>query len=117
VSGGRHSLHTGEHDWTLEYLNHEFNQERCRIAMHCVAANVSWESEAEYWVMDRRMLPHARRFQHLRIKALTDWRGIEPGDLYRFAGLFQQHQMNAEAEEMYVRALRGSEKAWGVSMA
>jgi hypothetical protein len=25
VSGGRYSLHTCEHDWTLEYLNHEFN--------------------------------------------------------------------------------------------
>jgi hypothetical protein len=42
-----------------------------------------------------------------------DWSGIEPRDLYRFAGLYQPNDMNAEAEQMYVRALRGYEKAWG----
>ena len=56
VSAGQCSLHTCEHDWTLEYLNDKFDQERCRIAIHCVAANVSDESEAEYWVRNRRVL-------------------------------------------------------------
>jgi tetratricopeptide (TPR) repeat protein len=113
VSEGRYSLHTCVHDWTLEYLNHEFDWERCRIAIHCVAANVSWESEAEYWVRNRRVLPHARRFRHVRLKASIDWSGVEPRDLCYFAGLYQQNEMNAEAEDMYVRALRGYEKAWG----
>lgn len=88
VSEGRYSLHTCVHDWTLEYLNHEFDGERCRIAIHCVAASVSSEFEAEYWVRNRRVLPHTRRFQHTRLKAAIDWSGIEPGDLYQFAGLY-----------------------------
>ena len=40
VNEGQYSLHTCEHDWTLEYLNHEFNQEICQITIHCIAANV-----------------------------------------------------------------------------
>lgn len=59
VSEGRYSLHTCAHDWALEYLNHQFNAERCGIAIHCVAASVSWESEADYWVRNRRVLPRA----------------------------------------------------------
>jgi hypothetical protein len=32
--------------------------------------------------------------------ATIDLSEIEPGDLYQFAGLYQQDDMNAEAEEM-----------------
>ena len=114
VSAGQYSLHMCEHDWALEYLNHEFDQERCRIAIHCIAANVSGEAEAEYWVRNRRVLPHARRFQHLRIKAATDWSRIEPRDLIQFAEIYKQNDMNAEAEDMYVQALQTFEKTWGL---
>ena len=113
VGGGRYSLHTCEHDWALEYLNHEFDQEKCRIAVHCVAANVSAESEAEYWVRNRRVLPHARRLQHFRITAAVEWAGIESDDLFGFAYLYGQNDMMVEAEKMYQRALDGREKAWG----
>ena len=98
MSAGQYGLHTCEHDWTLEYLNAEFDQERCRIAIHCITANVSGESEAEYWVKNRRVLPHARRFQHDRMKAAIDWSAIEPGDSHILADLYQQNDMNAEAE-------------------
>ncbi|KAL9122459.1 MAG: hypothetical protein Q9187_000988 [Circinaria calcarea] len=113
VSTGQYSLHTCEHDWTLEYLNNEFDQERCRIAIHCIAANVSGESEAEYWMRSRRVLPHARRFEHNRIKAAIDWSIIAPGELHMLADLYQQNDMSSEAEKMYRRALDGYEKAWG----
>ena len=113
VNAGKYSLHTCEHDWTLEYLNRGFDQEKCRIALHCVAANISWESEAEYWVKNRRLLLHARRFKHNRLKEAIEWSAIEPEDLHQFAGLYQQNDMNAEAEKMYQRALDGFEKAWG----
>ena len=76
MSVGQYSLYTCEHDWMLEYLNQEFDQERCRIAIHCVAVNVSDESEVEYWVGNRRVLPHAPRFKHARNKAAIDWSQI-----------------------------------------
>jgi hypothetical protein len=44
------------------------------------------------------------------IKALIDWSRIEPGDLFYLARLYKQNDMNVEAEEMYLRALRGYEK-------
>ncbi|KAL8993511.1 MAG: hypothetical protein Q9188_007312 [Gyalolechia gomerana] len=113
VGDGGYSLHTCEHDWTLEYLNHEFDQEKCRIAVHCVAANVSGESEAEYWVKNRRVLPHARRLQHFRITAAVGWAGIESDDLFWFAYLYEQNDLNLEAEKMYRRALDGYRKVWG----
>ena len=113
VSAGQYSLHTCEHDWTLEYLNNELDQKRCRIAIRCIAANVSGELEAEYWIRNRRVLPHARRFEHNRIKAAIDWSIIAPGDLHMLADLYQQNDMSAEAEKMYRRALDGYEKAWG----
>ncbi|KAI4086456.1 MAG: hypothetical protein L6R37_008417 [Teloschistes peruensis] len=113
IGEGGYSLHTCEHDWTLEYLNHKIDQEKCRIAFRCVAANVSWESEAEYWVRNRRILPHARRLQHFRITAALGWAGIESDDLFWFAYLYKRNDMNSEAEKMYRRALDGKEKAWG----
>ena len=113
VSEGRYSLHTCVHDWTLEYLNHKFDLEKCRIAIHCVATNVSDRSEAEYWVSNRRVLPHAHRVDHVRFKAAIDWDGIEPGDMFRFAALYRESDSNEEAEEMYKRILQGYEQAWG----
>ena len=113
MSEGQCSMHMCEHDWTLEYLNHQFDQERFRIAVHCVATNMKWETEAEYWVKNRRMLPHARRFQHFRIKAAVDWSGIEPNELFKLAYLYNKNEMNVEAEEMYTRALREYE-TWGL---
>jgi hypothetical protein len=44
------------------------------------------------------------------IKAFIDWSRIEPGDLFYLAGLYKQNDINVEAEEMYLRALRGYEK-------
>ncbi|KAL9101256.1 MAG: hypothetical protein Q9163_003470 [Psora crenata] len=113
VNIGKYSLHTCEHDWTLEYLNGEFDEDRYRIAIHCIAATISWESEAEYWVRNRRLLPHAHRFNHVRLKNVIKWSRIEPGDLHQFAYLYRQNDMNAEAEMMYRRALDGYEKVWG----
>ena len=113
VGEDRYSLHMCEHDWALECLNHDFDQEKCRIAVHCVAANVSAESYVEYWVRNRRVLRHARRLQHFRITAAVEWVGIGSDDLFGLAYLYAQNGIDAEAE-MYRQALDGYEKAWGL---
>lgn len=115
VSAGRYSLHTCVHDWTLEYLNEEFDVTRYQVAIQCVAVSVKYKSEAEYWVGNRRVLPHARRFKHVRLAAAINWNRIDPYNLRRLADIYEQSDMNAEAEEMYARALQGYEKAWGVN--
>ena len=113
VNEGRCSLHACVHDWTLEYLNREPEQEKSKIAIHCVAASVIWKSEADYWVKNRRVLPHARRFQLVRLQPLIGGSQIEPADLSYLAALYEQNDKMVEAEEMYLRALQGYEKAWG----
>ena len=113
VNAGKYSLHTCEHDWILEHLNCELDQERCRIAFHCVAANISSESETGYWVNNRRLLLHARRFKHARLKEAIKWSAIEPHDLHWLALIYEHNDMNIEAEKMYQRALDGYEKVWG----
>ena len=110
INAGQCSMHMCEHDWTLEYLNQQFDQERFRIAVYCVAANVKWRDKAEYWMTNRRVLPHARRFQNPRVKRVVDWNGIEPRELFDFGELYSQNNMYREGEEMYMRALRGYEK-------
>lgn len=89
VSEGRCSLHACVYDWTLEYLNREAEREKLQIAVHCVAANVSWETEADYWVKHRRMLPHARRFQLVRLQSLIGISQVEPADLFNLAALYK----------------------------
>jgi tetratricopeptide (TPR) repeat protein len=113
VSEGQYSLHTCVHDWILKHLNRDADQERCKIAIRCVAASVSWEPEAEYWVRNQRVLPHVLQFQHVRLHSLIDWSGIEPKDLGCLAYLYEQNDMRIKAEEMYVWALRGYEKEGG----
>ena len=114
VSEGHYSLHPCEHDWILEHLNRDFDQERCRIAIHCVAENVREEIKVDYWVENWRLVPHARRFRHNRIHAVTEWSGIEPDDLRWIAYLYEKGRMSVEAEGMYMEALEGFKKSLGL---
>jgi tetratricopeptide (TPR) repeat protein len=110
---GSYSLHACVHDWTLEYLNRDVNDELCVLAIHCIAQSVKADTEANYWVANRRLLQHAQRLKHTRISRWIGWSSVRPGDLSCVAYLYSHSDMNMEAEEMYVRALRGYEKAWG----
>lgn len=62
---------------------------------------------------NRRVLQHVQRLKHGRLKALIDWSSINAGDIYCIAELYQQGDMSGAAEETYLRALLGKEKAWG----
>jgi tetratricopeptide (TPR) repeat protein len=110
---GSYSLHACVHDWTLEYLNRDFNDELCVLAIHCIAQSVKNDTEANYWVVNRRLLQHAQRLKHTRISRWIGWSSVRLGDLSCVAYLYSQSDMNMEAEEMYVRVLRGYEKPWG----
>ena len=51
IRAGSYSLHACVHDWTLECLNRDLDNEIYQIAVHCIAKSVKWETEEEYWVM------------------------------------------------------------------
>jgi hypothetical protein len=46
------------------------------MAIRCVAASVSWDSEEEYWARNRRVLAHARQFQLARFRDLKKERKL-----------------------------------------
>jgi hypothetical protein len=71
VSEEGYTLHTCVHDWTLEYLNREINQERCGIALRCVAARLH-DRYVVHWLWEpfvrAQALAHARRFQYAHLR-------------------------------------------------
>jgi tetratricopeptide (TPR) repeat protein len=113
VQAGSYSLHTCVQDWTMKFLNRSFDGNLSRLAVRCIGRSVQWETEAEYWVGNRRRLQHVQRLQHDHVKYSIDWINISIPDSHCLAYICRQFDMNAEAETMYLRALQGYEKAWG----
>ena len=110
-----YSIHQVVHDWCAETINHG-----CRDLMLAALMIVGTASpghlEAEYWLLEQRLLPHADRCvqqmdtsegpYHLKL--------VEASDALHSVGfLFADQGKHAEAEKMYRRALDGYEKAWG----
>jgi hypothetical protein len=47
VRVGSYSLHACVHNWALEFLNRSFDDELCRMAVHCIGQSVQWNTQAE----------------------------------------------------------------------
>ena len=110
---GHYSLHACVHEWVLEYLIGKFDVALSGLAMHCIAQNVAWDSMPEYWLVNGRLNHHALRIERCYQRELVDWNAMDPGDIYNIGYLESMTGLLKEAEEMYVRALKGKEKAWG----
>ena len=108
---GAYSLHTCVHDWVLRYLISEFDIDLFRLAMRCIAQNVAWESMPEYWVVNSRLIHHALRIEHCQQGVDIDWGVIGLEDTHCIGCLDSMMGRLKEAEAMYVRALKGYEKA------
>ena len=113
VRSGSYSLHTCVHDWTIEFLNRRFEQKLYQLAVRCIGQSVEQETEAEYWVKNRRLLQHIERLEHDSIKDSINWNDTELTDLVSIANLCNQFNMNTKAEAIYLRALQGFEKVLG----
>jgi tetratricopeptide (TPR) repeat protein len=111
---GQYSLHTCVHDWTLEHLNHEIDGTLCGLAVHCIASNVIWEDEDEFWVTNRHLEQHVSRLEHRRLTESIDWDIVAVADISGLAYLNNNIGRMAEAEKMVVWALERYEKAWGM---
>jgi tetratricopeptide (TPR) repeat protein len=106
AKAGSYSLHPCVHDWTLSWLNRKFDEKLWRSAVHCIARSVKWETNAEYWVQNRRLVQHAHRLEHNRLKSSIDWTRVGLKDLSDIAYLYSQSGMRAAAEQMYMQALQ-----------
>lgn len=90
-----------------------------RLAMIIVASAVPSEITSHYTLIQRRLVPHCdrvfsfaqQRMQETLIDEInTQWRS---NAYHQLGALYSDQGKIEEAEEMYLRALAGKEKAWG----
>jgi len=113
VQSSWYSLHTCVHDWTLKSLNREFDHGLYSLAANCIARNVMFDTDAEYWVVNRRLIQHVIRLEYEQTRRSVHWNCVKVEDMYNIAYLNNTVGRMAEAEKMYQRALDVYEKAWG----
>ncbi|KAI0125291.1 hypothetical protein BJ170DRAFT_499040 [Xylariales sp. AK1849] len=104
-----YSTHACVHGWTINVLNEEWDIKLAKLALKCVAGRVPSGNELQFWVLQRRLLSHA-------IKCGDGVRNSDEGierALHKVGNLYAEQGKLQEAEDMYLRALRGYEKAWG----
>jgi len=115
ISGG-YGMHSCVHAWIMHVLNSERDISMAKLALNCVSSATSDRTVLEYSALQRRLLPHANRCLELVYNAsIFDLRDCvhilnaanNLGILYSDQGKMK------EAEEMYLRALAGKEKARG----
>ncbi|KAH7027799.1 kinesin light chain 1 [Microdochium trichocladiopsis] len=130
-----YSIHGCLHSWTVHVLNEERDRWLNRLAVESVASQVPGHAEAEYWLLQKRLIPHATRSY-----STLDENDIPPGwachslgllysdqgklgeaekmyllalDVNNIGNLYRNQGKLGEAEKMYLRALDGKEKALG----
>lgn len=90
-----------------------------RLAMIIVASAVPSEIMSHYTLIQRRLVPHCdrvfsfaqQRMQETLIDEINiQWRS---NAYHQLGALYSDQGKIEEAEEMYLRALAGKEKAWG----
>ena len=110
---GHYSLHRCVHDWVLEHLIGEFDTTLFGLATYCVARNVVFESKPEFWLVNGRLNYHALRIEQVMRRKIIDWDDMDSDDIHSIGYLDSMMGRRIEAEMMYIRALKGKEKAWG----
>jgi tetratricopeptide (TPR) repeat protein len=109
-----YSLHPVVQDWCQSYMQEKNDKDKMiGIAMISTGFSVTSPDKPQYWISQRRLLPHADRM----FKAIQNRESLEQltmvdsvhylGNLYKDQGKLQ------EAEAMYQQALTGYEKALG----
>ncbi|KAH8807443.1 hypothetical protein F5884DRAFT_899840 [Xylogone sp. PMI_703] len=107
-----YGVHSCVHSWTIFVLNRECDESLVKLALRCVASKVTSTDVDKWWVVQRRILQHAARCEHLIMDGKVDIAGMEWA-LNNLGLLYSNQGKLAEAEKMYIRALQGYEKALG----
>ncbi|RFU33666.1 hypothetical protein B7463_g2681, partial [Scytalidium lignicola] len=90
----------------------ECDKSLARLALTCVASEVPDRNMDKWWLLQRRLLQHATRCEHLVINGKVDVEGMEWA-LHNLGDLYADQGKLAEAEKMYIWALQGNEEALG----
>ncbi|KAK4031668.1 hypothetical protein C8A01DRAFT_51327 [Parachaetomium inaequale] len=116
VRGG-YMMHPVVHRWASHIQDGAAKREVLRVAVMVVGSSVPSSTSKDYWVVQRRLLPHAERCSwwigeiYGVGRSFDDTAAIDA--MHMLGDLYSDHGRLTEAESMYRRALEGSEKALG----
>jgi len=123
-----YTMHAVVHRWASHMQDNNQREKFMQLAMMVVGYSVPEDTAKEYWILQRRLLPHANsclywimefesffRREGQFDKESTEVNNIRVGlDASSWLGyLYNCQGKLKEAEEMYQHALRGCEKALG----
>ena len=110
-----YSMHPVVHDWCAETIS-AGQGDLMLAALTIVGTAAPDHSEAEFWLLQQRLLLHADQCvrQLDDLEALHHLESVESSDaLHNIGSLFADQGKYTEAEKIYRRALDGSEKVSG----
>ncbi|SPQ22632.1 1f99ae8a-4da0-4fc0-93be-a6c3ebe73771 [Thermothielavioides terrestris] len=114
---GSHMMHPVVHRWASHMQDSAGKRVFLRLAVMVVGSSVPSSTKKDYWVGQRRLLPHAERCSYWIGEICGMGRSFEDAaaiHAMRMLGLLYSDQVRlTEAESMYQRALEGSEKVLG----
>jgi tetratricopeptide (TPR) repeat protein len=115
IETASYAMHSVLHSWRRFLGESETKRDSYRkLAVIMVGNTVLSQSTKEYWVIQRRLLPHGQAvYDNIKSRAQAEINIDETGAWYYLATMFVDQERHVEAEAMYERALAGSEKALG----
>lgn len=107
-----YSLHTCVHSWTRFVLNKEVDMCLLAIAMDCFAFQVCTPLDKNWWLSQKRILPHATHQERLVENVGQDTEYLH--FFFSALGLLYSNEGKlTKAEQMYIRALQSYEVIFG----
>lgn len=115
---GNYAMHPVVHRWALHLDNAHNNREFARLALVLVGHSIPTQDTKEYWVLQRRLLPHAEKYyrwvqEELLLDECTISDRAAMVSIHKLGILYSDQGKFREAEAMYKRALESYEKALG----
>uniref|UniRef100_A0A0B7KQA1 PNPLA domain-containing protein n=1 Tax=Bionectria ochroleuca TaxID=29856 RepID=A0A0B7KQA1_BIOOC len=111
-----YSMHPVVHRWASCLDGQRQEDEWARLALAVVGRSVPREQTRDYWVVQRKLIPHAEMVRRWIEKAVSRWYigdQLTIGSLHMLGILYANQGKLPEAEGMYERSLEGKEKALG----
>ena len=106
VESRGYSVHACVHSWTIHVLNKQWDDTLAGFAVRAIGQHVPSQDATEPWATQRRLLQHAERCS-LYLSGIGLAQANIERSLHNLGDLFKDQGKMKEAEEMYVRALRG----------
>jgi tetratricopeptide (TPR) repeat protein len=107
-----YSMHNCIHAWSLSVLNKEWDDDMARLALHCTGSEVPQQDAEKWWIVHRRLLPHAIKVTYFVMNNLVRIEGMEQ-NVGALASLYREQESLSESEKMYGLVLGGYEKVFG----